>query len=322
MIIKGERWSELSERSFYRATARERAAGIVDDGSFRELLGPEDKVVSPHLPELGESVQFDDGMVTGIGRIDQHPTFVVSMEGSFIGGGIGEVNGAKMTTLIRIATETADQVAECHDGAIPEEKRPLLVISFDTGGVRLHEANAGLLAHAEVIDAIQDARGKVPIISLCGGRIGAFGGMGFVIMATDVVIMSERGRIGLTGPEVIEEEVGRDEFDASDRALVWRTTGAKHRYLMGDCDVLVEDAVGAFRQAVKTIAAKPMVEISAMRKTGSLELVQKESRRVALAAEMAVKDSMDLWRRAGNDQPEALPEMELETFLRTVKRFA
>jgi hypothetical protein len=42
------------------------------------------------------------------------------------------------------------------------------------------------------------------------------------------------GRIGLTGPEVIEQEMGKDEFDASNKALVYRTTGAKHKYIIQD----------------------------------------------------------------------------------------
>jgi malonate decarboxylase beta subunit len=68
--------------------------------------------------------------------------------------------------------------------------------------------------------------------------------------------MSDMGRLAMSGPEVIEATYGVDEFDARDRALVWRTTGGKHRWLSGDCDVLVEDDVSAFRGAA--IAALDM----------------------------------------------------------------
>jgi malonate decarboxylase beta subunit len=57
------------------------------------------------------------------------------------------------------------------------------------------------------------------------------------------------GRLAMSGPEVIEASHGVDEFDSRDRALVWRTTGGKHRWLIGDCDALVEDDVDAFRSA-------------------------------------------------------------------------
>jgi malonate decarboxylase beta subunit len=61
--------------------------------------------------------------------------------------------------------------------------------------------------------------------------------------------MSDVGRLAMSGPEVIEASHGVDEFDSRDRALVWRTTGGKHRWLTGDCDALVEDDVAAFRAA-------------------------------------------------------------------------
>jgi len=89
------------------------------------------------------------------------------------------------------------------------------------------------------MDLLQDLRRKLPVVALIGSKIGCFGGMGFIAAATDVIVMSEFGRLGLTGPEVIEQEMGRNEFDASDRALVFRTTGGKHKFIMGDCNFLV-----------------------------------------------------------------------------------
>ncbi len=314
-------WESLQTQSFARASARARARGMLDPGAFRETLGPPAMLTSPHLPVLGEVAEFDDGMVAGVGRLDGRPVFLVSMEGGFFGGGIGEVNGAKMFAAIRLAVETCAALEQQHGGSLPDGRRPAVVISFDTGGVRLHEANAGLLAHAEIIDAIQDARAQdVPLIALCGGRIGAFGGMGFVIMAADVIIMNEQGRIGLTGPEVIEQEMGPAEFDASDRALVWRTTGAKHRYIMGDCDYLVEDSIGAFRRQAQAVLRLDRPTIAGMRKTGAPALVRREKQRVALAAQNGIKDSADLWRLAGNPNPAALTEMPLAEFLKNVSR--
>lgn len=315
-----EKWNELQEMSFYSATARERAIGMVDPGTFREILGPRDRMTSPHLPVLGEVVEFDDGMTVGVGKIGERPVFVISQEGSYIGGSIGEVNGTKMFMTIRLALETYEKLAAKYNGEVPEEKRPAVVISFDTGGVRLHESNCGLLAHSEVMDAIQDARGKVPIIAVIGGKIGCFGGMGFVSVSTDVIIMSEQGRIGLTGPEVIEQEMGRDEFDSSDRALVWRTTGGKHKFINRDCDYLVEDQIGAFYNQLVEVLKLPMEKITQMRKIGSLALVNNQLELVNLGVELGVKDSMDLWKYYGNANPEAIPEMPLDEFLRTVKR--
>ena len=56
--------------------------------------------------------------------------------------------------------------------------------------------------------------------------------------------------MGLSGPEVIETARGVEEYDSRDRALVWRTVGGKHRYLLGECDAIVPDSMEAFRQAI------------------------------------------------------------------------
>ena len=153
-----------------------------------------------------------------------------------MGGSVGEVHGAKIVGLLRA-------------GGRNDRRRGVLLL-LDSGGVRLHEANAGLIAISEIIRAVLDVRAAgIPVIGLIGGANGAFGGMGIVARCCDASSMSEEGRLALSGPEVIETVAGVEEFDARDRALVWRVTGGKHRFLMGDCDELVDDDIGAFRSA-------------------------------------------------------------------------
>lgn len=302
-----------------QSNARQRVIGLVDSNTFTELAGPRDRLSSPHLPAMGQAVQFDDGVVTGVGLIGKRPVFIASQEGRFVGGAVGEVGGAKMVGIIRLARQAFDRmIAVTPD--LSEEKRPAVVISFDTGGVRLHEANAGLLAHVEIMDQFQDCRDKVPIIALIGSKVGCFGGMGFVAAAADVVIMSQNGRMGLTGPEVIEEEMGKEEFDSADHALVYRTTGGKHRYIMGDSNRLVADSVGAFREALSEVLALPYAGLDAFRRIGSPEKVRKQLSLVEMCVRLAPVDSKDVWKYAGNENPAALVDMSLEKFLKTVKR--
>jgi malonyl-S-ACP:biotin-protein carboxyltransferase subunit MadC len=312
------KWDVLQSQSFLQSNARQRVLGLIDPDTFTELAGPRDRLSSPHLPLLGQAIQFDDGVVTGVGFIGKKPVFIASQEGRFIGGAVGEVGGAKIANIVRLARQAYDRMTAATPD-LPEEKRPAVVISFDTGGVRLHEANAGLLAHAEIMDQFQDCKGKVPIVALIGGRVGCFGGMGFVAAAADVIIMSQNGRIGLTGPEVIEEEMGKDEFDSSDHALVFRTTGGKHRYIMGDSNFLVADSIDAFRHALCEVLALPYPEIDAFRRIGSLEEVGYQLRLVDLCVKLSPRDSRDVWRYAGNDNPNSLVDMSLEKFLITVK---
>ena len=281
--------------------------------THHELIGPADKRTSPHLPVLNEAVEFDDGIVTGIGLLGQHPAIVISQEGRFIGGAVGEVGGAKMVGALMLADELAAQTTD-------PARRPIVLISFETGGVRLHEANAGLLAHAECMDMLQTLRGRVPVVAMIGSKIGCFGGMGFVAAATDIIVMSESGRLGLTGPEVIEQEMGRSEFDASDRALVFRTTGGKHKYIVGDCNYLIADSLTAFHQQAALIADLPWPQIEAMRRIGSEAKVRAQMALTKKISESEPSDARDVWAMAGNTAPHSLVDMDLETFLSNVKR--
>lgn len=70
----------MNDLRFLEASARVRASSLVDKGTFTELIGPADKRTSPHLPVLNEAVEFDDGIVTGIGLLGQHPAIVISQK--------------------------------------------------------------------------------------------------------------------------------------------------------------------------------------------------------------------------------------------------
>ncbi len=220
-------------RSYREATARERLAQLLDAGSFSEILGPTERVTSPHLPLLGAPLAFDDGVIIGRARLGGQPVWVAAQEGGFMGGAVGEVHGAKLTGLMACA----------------EPGQPLLLL-FESGGVRLHEANAGLIAVSEIMRALLAARQRgVPVLVLIGGANGCFGGTGILACCANRIIMSEEGRLAMSGPEVIETAHGVEEYDARDRARIWRNCGGKQRYLLGDCQVLVPDQIAAFRAA-------------------------------------------------------------------------
>lgn len=237
--------------SYLEATARKRLAGVLDPGSFRELLPPDRRMQSPHLRLIGLPAAFDDGIVVGEGLLDGRPALAAAQEGGFMGGAVGEVHGAKLTGLLARALDV----------------RPAAVLLLlESGGVRLHEANAGLVAVSEIMRAVLAVRAAgVPALALVGGQFGCFGGMGIVARLCDAVIMSEEGRLGLSGPEVIETACGAGEFDSRDRALVWRTTGGRHRYLLGEATRLATDSLSAFRAAaIGLLDAAPALSLEAL----------------------------------------------------------
>jgi len=63
--------AEWRERdSLYEASARRRIFGLLDQNSFQEILGPAERITSPHLEQLGFPVSFDDGVVIGSGLLN------------------------------------------------------------------------------------------------------------------------------------------------------------------------------------------------------------------------------------------------------------
>lgn len=290
--------------SYLELTARQRIPAIFDAGSFEEFLPPSERVASPHLAQLDAPVSFDDGVVVGRGRLDGLTVFGAAQEGGFMGGAVGEVHGAKLVGMLRRAID---------------EKADAVLLLLESGGVRLHEANAGLIAVSEVMRAMLDAReAGIPVVALVGGANGCFGGMGISARCANTVIMSEEGRLAMSGPEVIETANGVEEFDSRDRALVWRTTGGKHRYLLGDCQALVPDDTQAFRQAA--IAAIADIKAAGSRLTLDELLREQEmlTRRIALAEGLA--EPMDIWSRLGIAEPASVPMLDADAFLALASR--
>jgi len=271
--------SPSSRTSFAECSARERLALLFDAGSFHEWLPPASRVTSPHLAQLGVPSSFDDGVAIGAARLDGRTVFVAAQEGEFMGGGVGEVHGAKLVGLFKRALR---------------DRPDAVVLLAESGGVRLHEANAGLIAVSEVMRALLDVRASgIPVIVLIGGTNGCFGGMGIVARCADHIVISDIGRLAMSGPEVIEASNGVEEFDSRDRALVWRTTGGKHRYLVGDCDQLIDDDVQAFRAAaIRALAA---------RRPFTPEALEAEHALLARRLEDAIgaDDAVQLWQRIG-----------------------
>lgn len=290
-IVQAER---ARSTSFNEASARTRLALLLDGGSLVEFIGPEAREVSPHLKTFDLPEQYDDGIVVGHGRLDGAPVFVAAQEGRFMGGAFGEVHGAKLTGLLHAARQI---------GSIP------VLILFDTGGVRLQEANAGELAIAEIMRAMIEARAAgVKVIGLIGGRSGCYGGGGLIAGCCSALAVSEPGRIAVSGPEVIETNRGVEEFDSRDRALVWRTMGGKHRRLLGGAEAFVDDTIDSFRDtALQLIGAVPAFGPDVLK----AEQARLENR---LQRFGSCADAIDIWKAEGVADAEAVPAMTFQEF--------
>lgn len=233
------------DNSFIELKARQRAQALLDEGSYRELLDPFEGIISPWLGPQGIVPQADDGMVVAKGTINGKPAVVVAIEGAFQGGSMGEVSGAKMAAALELA-------AEDNRNGIPTQA----VLCLETGGVRLQEANLGLAAIADIHAAIVDLRRYTPVIGIVAGTVGCFGGMSIAAALCSYLIVTREARLGLNGPQVIEQEAGIEEYDSRDRPFIWSMTGGEVRYQSGLVDALVGDGINAVKQAMNDAIAK------------------------------------------------------------------
>jgi biotin-independent malonate decarboxylase beta subunit/biotin-independent malonate decarboxylase gamma subunit len=238
-------WQQiLTRRSFLEGDALTRAEALLDTDSARVLCGPFDRLESPWLEPQGIVPQADDGVVIARGSIGGRPVVIASIEQGFQGGGTGEVSGAKISHALRLAADA------CRAGT-PTAAALLL----ETGGVRLQEANLGLNAVAEICSSILDLRQLAPVIGVVAGEVGCYGGVSIAAGLCTRLIVTPQGRLALNGAAVIEQEHGLEEFDSSDRALIWSMEGGEQRVAIALADELVPDDADKLRAAVSNVIA-------------------------------------------------------------------
>jgi len=229
----------LNKHSFVELGARQRTKALLDAGSFRELIDPFQRVMSPWLSRQGVVPQADDGVVIAKGTVAGLPVVIAAIEGNFQGGSLGEVGGAKMAGALELA-------AEDNRNGIPTRA----ILLLETGGVRLQEANLGLAAIADIHAAIVDLRQYQPVIGVVAGSVGCFGGMSIAAGLCSYLLVTREARLGLNGPQVIEQEAGLEEYDSRDRPFIWSLTGGEQRFNSGLADRYVADDVAQIQQQI------------------------------------------------------------------------
>ncbi|MFO3673236.1 biotin-independent malonate decarboxylase subunit beta [Pseudomonas protegens] len=234
----------LNKHSFVELGARQRARALLDADSFRELLDPFQRVMSPWLERQGVVPQADDGVVIAKGSIAGSPVVIAAIEGAFQGGSLGEVGGAKIAGALELA-------AEDNRNGIPTRA----VLLLETGGVRLQEANLGLAAIADIHAAIVDLRQYQPVVGVVAGSVGCFGGMSIAAGLCSYLLVTQEARLGLNGPQVIEQEAGLEEYDSRDRPFIWSLTGGEQRFASGLVDRYVADDVALIQAQVRELLA-------------------------------------------------------------------
>jgi acetyl-CoA/propionyl-CoA carboxylase carboxyl transferase subunit len=152
-----------------------RLAALFDPGTL-QLLTPHD----------------DSGALAGSGKIGEVLAVAFASDPQVQGGAMG---GAGCAAIVAAYDEALAQGA------------PVIGL-WHSGGARLREGVESLHAVGTVFAAMTRASGKVPQISVVLGP--AAGGAAYGPALTDVVILSDHGRIFVTGPDVVRSVTGED----------------------------------------------------------------------------------------------------------------
>jgi acetyl-CoA/propionyl-CoA carboxylase carboxyl transferase subunit len=134
----------------------------------------------------------ESGMMAGAGTIEGVTTVAFASDPRFQGGAMG-IDGCQV-------------VVTAYNHAV-EIGAPIIGL-WHSGGARILEGVESLHAVGMVFAAMTKASGKVPQISVVLGA--AAGGAAYGPALTDLVILSEQGRIFVTGPDVVRSVTGED----------------------------------------------------------------------------------------------------------------
>jgi acetyl-CoA/propionyl-CoA carboxylase carboxyl transferase subunit len=154
---------------------RARLEALFDSGSLA-LLSPAD----------------DSGVYTGTGAIDGLRAVAFASDPRIQGGATGGAGCAAIVAAYHHAIEA---------GA------PIIGL-WHSGGARLREGVESLHGVGTVFAAMTLASGQIPQISVVLGA--AAGGAAYGPALTDLVILSDQGRIFVTGPDVVRSVTGED----------------------------------------------------------------------------------------------------------------
>ena len=152
-----------------------RLTALLDEGSL-ELITPDD----------------DSGMLAAVGTVNGAHVVAFCSDATVMGGAMGDV-GCRV-------------VVDAYHRAMTDSV-PIIGL-WHSGGARLAEGVLSLHAVGRIFQAMTQASGKIPQVSVVLGP--AAGGAAYGPALTDIVILGPEGRIFVTGPDVVRSVTGED----------------------------------------------------------------------------------------------------------------
>ncbi|WP_077320746.1 acyl-CoA carboxylase subunit beta [Virgibacillus proomii] len=171
-----------NQRDKGKLTARERLAYLLDKETFIEL--------NPFMKKRTAPTN-GDGVVTGYGKINGKPVYIMAHDFTVHGGTLGEIHGKKIASVLDLAAKA---------------KVPFISL-IDSGGARIQEGVAALDAYGQIFRKNVHFSGVIPQISVILGP--SAGGAVYSPVLTDFVIMVKKtAQMFITGPKIIEKVTG------------------------------------------------------------------------------------------------------------------
>ena len=171
----------LAPRPSEKLTALERLEALCDPGSLQLIRGD---VISGRM---GTKAVGGDGVLGATGSVDGRAIACYAQDPTYMGGSLGEVHADTICRVLEVAGR----------GRIP-------VIGFvESAGARLQEGVSALSGYGRIF-----RHHVVPQLSIiCGASAG---GGSYAPALTDIVVMTKRASMFLTGPGIVKEVMGEE----------------------------------------------------------------------------------------------------------------
>jgi len=212
------------------------------------------------------------GVAVARGRVNARPVIVYCTDASRMGGAIGVAECPLIVEAIDLAVR---------------ERCPVVGI-WHSGGAKLAEGVAAMDGIGRMFAAMVRASGKVPQISVVLGP--AAGGAAYGPALTDLVVMSDAGRVFVTGPEVVRSVTGEqiDMLGLGGPEAHGRKSGVVH--------VNTTDEASAYdttREIVTLLARPGMFDLGSLRRPKDLRGLLPDSPRRAYDVKPLLREILD-----------------------------
>ncbi|UJW29143.1 acyl-CoA carboxylase subunit beta [Saccharothrix sp. AJ9571] len=212
------------------------------------------------------------GLAVARGLVDGTPVIAYCTDGSRMGGAIG--------------VDEAPLIVDAIDLAV-EEGCPVIGV-WHSGGAKLNEGVAALDGIGRMFAAMVRASGRVLQLSVVLGP--AAGGAAYGPALTDLVVMSESGRVFVTGPDVVRSVTGEqiDMAGLGGAEAHGRKSGVVHVTTGSEAEAYAEA-----RRIVGFVGRPGSVDTTAIKPAGDLRALLPDSPRRAYDVKPLVRALLD-----------------------------